>query len=144
MVMENVGMGIINKKVGKISFGVLSPTVIKKMASAKVVTPELYDKEGYPVDGGLMDIRLGVIDPGLRCKTCGGKAYRGRIGICETLEMTPEFEKIILGTISESAMRQEAKRQGMLTMYQDGILKVLQGIVSLEELLEIAQAGESA
>ena len=78
------------------------------------------------------------------CKTCGGKAYRGRIGICETLEMTPEFEKIILGTISESAMRQEAKRQGMLTMYQDGILKVLQGIVSLEELLEIAQAGESA
>ncbi len=73
MVMENVGMGIINKKVGKISFGVLSPTLIKKMASAKVVTPELYDKEGYPVDGGLMDIRLGVIDPGLRCKTCGGK-----------------------------------------------------------------------
>ena len=43
------------------------------MASAKIVTPELYDKEGYPVDGGLMDIRLGVIDPGLRCKTCGSK-----------------------------------------------------------------------
>ena len=39
----------------------------------KIVTPELYDREGYPVDGGLMDIRLGVIDPGLRCKTCGGK-----------------------------------------------------------------------
>ncbi len=69
--MENIG--IISKKVGKISFGVLSPVIIKKMASAKIVTPELYDKEGYPVDGGLMDIRLGVIDPGLRCKTCGGK-----------------------------------------------------------------------
>ncbi|MCP3681500.1 MAG: DNA-directed RNA polymerase subunit A' [bacterium] len=61
------------KKVGSIEFGVLSPKKIKKMASAKVVTPELYDKEGYPVDGGLMDIRLGVIDPGLRCKTCGSK-----------------------------------------------------------------------
>ena len=47
--------------------------MIKKMSAAKVVTPELYDKEGYPVDGGLMDIRLGVIDPGLRCKTCGLK-----------------------------------------------------------------------
>ena len=65
--------GIISKKVGKIAFGILSPKIIKKMASAKIVTPELYDKEGYPVDGGLMDIRLGVIDPGLRCKTCGGK-----------------------------------------------------------------------
>jgi len=61
------------KKVKNIVFGVLSPMQIKKMASAKVVTPELYDREGYPVDGGLMDIRLGVIDPGLKCKTCGSK-----------------------------------------------------------------------
>ena len=63
----------IHKKVDSIVFGVFSPKIIKKMSSAKVVTPELYDKEGYPVDGGLMDIRLGVIDPGLRCKTCGQK-----------------------------------------------------------------------
>src|SRR3989338_8630273 len=63
----------IYKQVRSIAFSVLSPKMIKKMASAKVVTPELYDKEGYPVDGGLMDIRLGVIDPGLRCKTCGSK-----------------------------------------------------------------------
>jgi len=61
------------KKVSSILFGISSPKLIKKMASAKVVTPELYDKEGYPVDGGLMDIRLGVIDPGLKCKTCGSK-----------------------------------------------------------------------
>jgi DNA-directed RNA polymerase subunit A' len=61
------------KKVDNITFQVFSPKLLKKMASAKVVTPELYDKEGYPVDGGLMDIRLGVIDPGLKCKTCGSK-----------------------------------------------------------------------
>ncbi|MBS3133277.1 DNA-directed RNA polymerase subunit A' [Candidatus Woesearchaeota archaeon] len=61
------------KKVGSVSFAMLSPKVIKKMAAAKVVTPELYDKEGYPVDGGLMDVRLGVIDPGLRCKTCSSR-----------------------------------------------------------------------
>ena len=59
------------KVVKSIQFGVFSPKMIKDMSCAKVVTPELYDKEGYPVDGGLMDIRLGVIDPGLRCKTCG-------------------------------------------------------------------------
>ncbi len=58
--------------------------------------------------------------------------------------MSDELEKIILGEISESSLRQEAKRQGMITMFQDGILKVLKGIVSLEELLEIAQAGYSA
>ncbi|MBW2984043.1 DNA-directed RNA polymerase subunit A' [Candidatus Woesearchaeota archaeon] len=63
----------IHKKIDRIVFSVFSPKMIKKMASAKIVTPELYDKEGYPVDGGLMDIRLGVIDPGLKCKTCGSK-----------------------------------------------------------------------
>lgn len=63
----------IHKQVKNIVFGVLSPKMIVKMASAKIVTPELYDKEGYPVDGGLMDVRLGVIDPGLNCKTCGSK-----------------------------------------------------------------------
>jgi DNA-directed RNA polymerase subunit A' len=63
----------VHKQVRSIKFGTLSPEMIKKMASAKIVTPELYDKEGYPVDGGLMDIRLGVIDPGLRCKTCSQK-----------------------------------------------------------------------
>ena len=63
----------IYKRVKSIVFSILSPKIIKDMASAKIVTPELYDKEGYPVDGGLMDIRLGVIDPGLRCKTCGSK-----------------------------------------------------------------------
>ncbi len=61
------------KKVKSVVFQVLSSKFIKDMASAKIVTPELYDKEGYPVDGGLMDIRLGVIDPGLKCKTCGSK-----------------------------------------------------------------------
>ena len=66
-------MEYVYKKVGSIIFGMLSPDNIKKMAATKLVTPELYDKEGYPVDGGLMDTHLGIIDPGLRCKTCAGK-----------------------------------------------------------------------
>jgi len=43
------------------------------MSKAKIITPELYDVDGYPVDGGLMDLRLGAIDPGVRCRTCGGR-----------------------------------------------------------------------
>ena len=75
----------VSKKVDKIEFGLMSPKFIKDMASAKIVTPELYDKEGYPVDGGLMDIRLGVIDPGLKCKSCGQKLKEcpGHFGFIE-------------------------------------------------------------
>ena len=64
---------IVRKKVGEITFALLSPEQIKKISAAKIVTPELYDIDGYPVDGGLMDLRLGAIDPGVRCRTCGGR-----------------------------------------------------------------------
>ena len=63
----------VHKKIEKIGFGIFSPKQVTDLSAAKIVTPELYDREGYPVDGGLMDLRLGVIDPGLRCKTCGQK-----------------------------------------------------------------------
>jgi DNA-directed RNA polymerase subunit A' len=42
------------------------------MSTVRVVTADTYDDDGYPIEGGLMDLKLGVIDPGLRCKTCGG------------------------------------------------------------------------
>lgn len=61
----------------------------------------------------------------------------GRTGIFEVLSMTPELEKIILTGPSESKILEEAKKQGMITMKQDGILKTLQGIIGLEELLEV-------
>lgn len=76
------------------------------------------------------------------CKECGGKAFKGRIAIFEMLKMTDDLEDIILGDISESALHREAEKQGMVTMFQDGVLKVLDGIVSLEELLEVAQSKE--
>lgn len=75
----------IKKKVASIQFSLISAEQIKKMAAAKIVTPELYDIDGYPVDGGLMDLRLGAIDPGVRCRTCGKglKECLGHIGYIE-------------------------------------------------------------
>jgi DNA-directed RNA polymerase subunit A' len=63
----------IRKQVESLQFTLLSPEEIKKLSKAKIITPELYDVDGYPVDGGLMDLRLGAIDPGVRCRTCGGR-----------------------------------------------------------------------
>jgi DNA-directed RNA polymerase subunit A' len=94
------------KQVKNIVFSMLSPKMIKDMASAKIVTPELYDKEGYPVDGGLMDIRLGVIDPGLRCKTCGSKLKEcvGHFGYIELARsiIHVKFISIILNLLKST------------------------------------------
>lgn len=70
------------------------------------------------------------------CDTCQHKGTLGRTGVHEILKMTPELERIILTKISESDLVEEAKRQGMLTMRHEGILKVLEGKVALQEVLQ--------
>ncbi|MDD5760758.1 MAG: GspE/PulE family protein [Candidatus Pacebacteria bacterium] len=71
------------------------------------------------------------------CPTCNNKGYLGRVGIFEVMKMTPELEQIILSQPSQEKLLLEAKRQGMITLQQDGILKVLEGEVGLEEILSI-------
>lgn len=71
------------------------------------------------------------------CATCNKKGYLGRVGIFEILKMTFELEQIILSEPSQEKLMAEAKRQGMITLQQDGIIKVLEGVVSLEEILSI-------
>ncbi len=79
------------------------------------------------------------------CEKCGGSGYRGRIGIYEILEMTDRLSEMIVENTTEGALRQEADRQGMTTMRQDGILKVLEGITSLEAVLKATkETGEES
>jgi DNA-directed RNA polymerase subunit A' len=59
-------------KIDSMKFGLMSPEMIRQLARVRVVSSDLYDADGYPVEGGVMDPRLGVIDPGLHCRTCGG------------------------------------------------------------------------
>ncbi|MEM4208269.1 MAG: DNA-directed RNA polymerase subunit A' [Candidatus Bilamarchaeaceae archaeon] len=63
----------IQHELESIIFSIFSPEMIRKMSAAKIVVPDTYDDDGYPIDGGLVDTRLGVVDPGLKCKTCGGR-----------------------------------------------------------------------
>jgi DNA-directed RNA polymerase subunit A' len=61
------------KRIAGVKFGLLSPKEIRRMSAAKIITADTYDRDGFPIDMGLMSQHLGVVDPGLRCKTCGGR-----------------------------------------------------------------------
>ena len=65
--------GGISKRIYKIQFALLSPEEFRKMSQVKVITADTYDDDGYPIERGLMDLHMGVIEPGLKCATCGGK-----------------------------------------------------------------------
>lgn len=69
------------------------------------------------------------------CKTCKNKGVFGRVAIFEMFSMTSELAEIITTAPSEVKIAEEAKRQGMITLRQDGILKALEGLISIEEVL---------
>ena len=73
------------------------------------------------------------------CQECNYSGFSGRIAVFEILEMTENLSEIILKEPSEFRIENEAKRQGMITMKQDGILKVLNGVTTIEEILRVAE-----
>ena len=76
------------KSIDGIRFSVWSPTEIRKYSVAEITAPETYDEDGMPVQGGLMDGRLGTLEPGQKCLTCGNTAARcpGHFGHIELAE----------------------------------------------------------
>ena len=77
------------------------------------------------------------------CKTCGEKGTKGRIALYEMLKMTSQLEEIINKEATEIKIEEEFKRQGMITMKQDGIKKVLQGIISFEEMIKKVEGDQN-
>ncbi|MBI2406444.1 MAG: Flp pilus assembly complex ATPase component TadA [Candidatus Harrisonbacteria bacterium] len=69
------------------------------------------------------------------CPACNGKGVEGRVALFEILEMTKELAVITTSQVTEAKIAEEARRQGMLSMRQDGIVKALQGLVAMEEVL---------
>ncbi|MBI4043747.1 MAG: DNA-directed RNA polymerase subunit A' [Candidatus Diapherotrites archaeon] len=90
-------MNMLTKRIEAIEFAVLSPDMIRKMSAIEIKVPDTYDKDGYPMEEGLMDPHLGVINPSLRCKTCGQKMKQcpGHFGSMELVRpvIHPKFSK---------------------------------------------------
>ncbi|MDW0121844.1 MAG: DNA-directed RNA polymerase subunit A', partial [Nitrososphaeraceae archaeon] len=76
------------KTLGGIKFSVWSPTEVRKFSVAEITAPETYDEDGMPVQGGLMDNRLGTLEPGQKCATCGNTSAKcpGHFGHIELAE----------------------------------------------------------
>lgn len=73
------------------------------------------------------------------CPKCMNKGTKGRVVIVEMFEITPEVEDIVLHNLSEENLLKEAKRQRMISMKNDGILKVARGIVALGDVVKAVE-----
>ena len=80
-----------------------------------------------------------TLSRGRKCEACGESGYRGRVGIFEVLKITEKIGKLILERAPAIQIEQAAVQDGMVLMEQDGYLKALDGITSLEEVMRVAR-----
>ena len=114
--------------------------VCKECSKIEKSPPSILEKikkelRGIPKDIKIPELRAGLKIPKAKgCKDCNFTGYRGRLGIFETFLVDDEMENFILTSPSISSLRKKVIEKGMVTMKQDGLIKVLEGITTVEEV----------
>ncbi|RLG99815.1 DNA-directed RNA polymerase subunit A', partial [Candidatus Bathyarchaeota archaeon] len=125
---------IVHKVIDEVRFGILSPQEIRKYSVAEIQTADTYDEDGAPISSGLMDGRLGTLEPRQRCKTCGNTAVRcpGHFGHIELAVpvIHVEFTKIIHDLLSATC-----RNCGRILLPPSRIAKLKVRMKRLKELL---------
>ena len=125
---------LIHKIVDEISFGMISPQDLRKQSVVEIQTPDTYDEDGAPITAGLMDGRLGTLEPRQRCKTCGNTAIRcpGHFGHIELAVpiVHIEFTKII-----HDLLKSTCRNCGRILLADEKAKKVRARIERYKELL---------
>jgi len=107
----------------------------EKLARVRKILSEIPEKSGIKIDLDKLKFYKGE-----GCEKCQGLGYKGRVGIYEVLIIDPEIEKAVLGgELSEYKVNELTQKQGMVKMIQDGILKALDGLTTIEEVFRIAE-----
>lgn len=118
--------------------GILAQRLVRKLC------PEC--KQSYPATESMIeDMNLRkfaetdtfLLYKAMGCSNCGDIGYKGRQAIIEFLPMSENIRKQIMSHEEAGAIQQQAIKEGMLTLYEDGLLKAMQGITTLEEVLRV-------
>ncbi|MDD1608618.1 MAG: Flp pilus assembly complex ATPase component TadA, partial [Methylococcaceae bacterium] len=118
--------------------GILAQRLVRKLCpvckQAYPTAPELVDDmqlRRFAPEGDIILYRP------VGCSACSGMGYRGRVAIIEFLPMTNTISKLIMAHEDAGAIQKLAVAEGMMTLYENGLVKVLQGITTLEEVLRV-------
>jgi type IV pilus assembly protein PilB len=95
------------------------------------VHPQLLIDLGIPPD----EVKSFPVYKGKGCPICNNTGYKGRIGLYEVMPMKEEVKELVLSRASTSEIKKEAMRLGMKTLRQSGIMKIKDGVTTIEEVL---------
>lgn len=114
----------------------ICPACISSYVPPAQIIDEMKQVLGALFPKSLPEVKL---QKGQGCNECGMTGYHGRIGIYEVLPVTEKVSRLMLEKADSVTIENEAIKEGMITLKQDGYLKVLQGQTTLEEVLRVAQ-----
>ncbi|MFH1780876.1 MAG: GspE/PulE family protein [Candidatus Nealsonbacteria bacterium] len=109
--------------------------ICQKCGTLKIPSAEELQK----IRAGLKSVPKNIKIPQIKgCLYCNGTGYKSRVGIFEAFLIDNEMEKFILTSPTISALKEKAVQRGMMTIKEDGLMKVLEGITTLEEVERVA------
>jgi len=114
--------------------------VCPKCVEFKEIPEELLERFKKSLSNLPPEIKIPELKPGIKipyakgCKDCSFTGYKGRLGIFEAFEVDDEIERFILKNPSIVDLKELAVKKGMVLMYLDGFIKVLNGITTLAEI----------
>jgi len=125
---------IIHKVIDGVHFGLFSPKDIRKLSVVEVQAPDTYDEDGAPITAGLMDGRLGTLEPRQRCKTCGNTAIRcpGHFG---HIELAVPIIHIEFTKIMHDLLRSTCRNCGRILLDDESTKRIRSRIERTRELL---------
>lgn len=107
------------------------PEELKKLILEQIIHSNKYKAPSYKLPAQLYK--------GKGCNKCGGTGYKGQIGIFEILDVTPQIADLILQRTSAEIIKDFALQQGMITMFEDGMEKVEEGVTTLDEVFRVTR-----
>lgn len=135
LVASSVSLIVAQRLVRKICEYCRVSTIITEAELQKSLPQSVIAKHYIPT-GENKEIR---VYKGQGCKNCHFTGYAGRVGIFEVLEVTKEIRKLITERNDSDVIVQKAIEEGMMTMLDDGLIKVSKGITTIEEILRVTR-----
>ena len=92
-----------------------------------------------PSEARGLDWKKPKIFAGKGCRACGNAGYVGRVGIFEVMPISDKIKTLILNRQSPAELYKQARAEGMIVMKQDGLIKVLKGVTTIEEVIRVTK-----
>jgi type IV pilus assembly protein PilB len=130
-----MNMGVAPFNIASSVIMITAQRLARRLCSCKqptVISDELLIEAGFKeeeLDGSWLPYKP------VGCERCNGSGYKGRVGIYQVMPLSEEIERIILAHGTALEIEEQSKREGIRTLRQSGLVKVKQGLTSLEEVL---------